>query len=149
MLPSLLPESLKEVPDAKGFKQLRLIEDLEVEKHKESDKLEFQTVLNSGWDNKLGEADAEFVALDCEMEGGTDVDLLIRVSVVDFRGNILFDSLVQPPSQVMETRAHIHGIDEQLYKEAPNYYSVRKHILNLLKGKILIGHTIRHDLEVL
>jgi len=26
---------------------------------------------------------------------------------------------------------------------------VRQHILKLIKGKILIGHTIRHDLEVL
>lgn len=26
---------------------------------------------------------------------------------------------------------------------------MREHILKLIKGKILIGHTIRHDLEVL
>ena len=48
-----------------------------------------------------------------------------------------------------EKRAHIHGIEEYMYKNAPKFEKVRKHVINLLKGKIIVGHTIRHDLEVL
>lgn len=48
------------------------------------------------------------------MEGAAfnEVDLLIRASLVDFRGNVVFDSLVKPPGEVAEFRKHIHGIEE-------------------------------------
>jgi len=83
-------------------------------------------LLNSPWENfsaKSVEDDTEFIAMDCEMEGGAfnEVDLLIRASLVDFRGNVIFDSLVKPPGKVQEKRSHIHGIEEEDYKEAPSF----------------------------
>jgi len=95
-----------------------MAEDLSVERSNLNDKLAFQSLLNSPWENLSAEQSAEdeteFIAIDCEMEGAAlnEVDLLIRASLVDFRGNVIFDSLVQPPGKVHEYRSRIHGIEE-------------------------------------
>lgn len=94
-----------------------MVEDLSVDKSNPNEKLGFQSLLNNAWDNLTAcspEDETEFIALDCEMEGAAfdQVDLLIRASLVDFRGNVVFDSLVKPPGKVSEKRSHIHGIEE-------------------------------------
>lgn len=99
----------------------------------------------------------KYLALDCEMVGTgppphTD-NLLARVSIVNFHGQQIYDSYVLPVPgmKVEDYRTHVSGIREQHLKPgyARPFSTVRKEVLELLQGKILIGHALKKDMQVL
>ena len=95
----------------------------------------------------------KFIAIDCEMVGiGPQPDTtcaLARVSVVDFHGVQLYDSFVLPRERVTDYRTHVSGITPRLLRQARSFDEVQQEVAKLLKGRILIGHHLRHDLEAL
>lgn len=94
----------------------------------------------------------KYVALDCEMVGvgpdGYD-SVLARVSLVDFHGRQVYDSFVRPKERVTDWRTHITGISSKHMAGAREFDDVQKEIADLLRGRILVGHDLRHDLAVL
>ncbi|KAI9827249.1 MAG: 3'-5' exonuclease [Thelocarpon impressellum] len=96
----------------------------------------------------------KFVALDCEMVGigGTGADessVLARVSVVDWHGRQVYDSFVKPRERVTDWRTSISGVGAWHMSTARTLEEVQASIAGLLDGRILVGHGIRHDLQVL
>jgi RNA exonuclease 4 len=94
----------------------------------------------------------KYVALDCEMVGvgpdGYD-SVLARVSLVDFHGRQVYDSFVRPKEHVTDWRTKITGITPKHMATARDFDGVQKEVAELLRGRILVGHDIRHDLAVL
>ncbi|KAI0127178.1 ribonuclease H-like domain-containing protein [Xylariales sp. AK1849] len=94
----------------------------------------------------------KYVALDCEMVGvgpeGHD-SVLARVSLVDFHGRQVYDSYVRPKERVTDWRTKITGISPKQMASARDFENVQKEVADLLQGRILVGHDIRHDLAVL
>ena len=95
----------------------------------------------------------KFIALDCEMVGvGPDPEngsVLARVSIVNYHGHQLYDSFVQPKEKVTDYRTFVSGVTPELLKEARSLEDVQKDVDKLLTGKILVGHSLRHDLDAL
>lgn len=100
----------------------------------------------------------KYVAIDCEMVGvtapGSDVetDALARVSAVDFHGRQVYDSYVRPRGgrgAVVDWRTHISGVGPRHMAKARPFDEVREQIAELLRGRIVVGHDVRHDLRVL
>lgn len=111
--------------------------------------------INSGQHptNKLG----KYIALDCEMVGTgppphTD-NVLARVSLVNFHGDQIYDSYVLPPPNVpiKDYRTHVSGIKPQHLRTgyARPFAEVQQDVSNILDGRILVGHALRNDLNVL
>ncbi|MCJ1239618.1 REX4, RNA exonuclease 4 [Varicellaria rhodocarpa] len=95
----------------------------------------------------------KFIAIDCEMVGvgptpATD-SALARVSVVNYHGQQLYDSFVLPKETVTDYRTHVSGITPYLLRSARTLETVQMDIADLLDGRILIGHSIRNDLDAL
>jgi RNA exonuclease 4 len=94
----------------------------------------------------------KYVAIDCEMvgvgEGGYD-DALARVSVVDFHGRQVYDSFVKPRERVVDWRTHVSGVAPRHMKTARSFEEVQRDVAELLKGRIVVGHDVKHDLRVL
>ncbi|KAH8681757.1 hypothetical protein BX600DRAFT_429674 [Xylariales sp. PMI_506] len=94
----------------------------------------------------------KYVALDCEMVGigpdGYD-SVLARASLVDFHGRQIYDSFVRPKERVTDWRTKITGITPKQMASARDFDEVQQEVAELLKGRILVGHDIRHDLAVL
>ncbi|KAI1824460.1 ribonuclease H-like domain-containing protein [Xylaria intraflava] len=96
----------------------------------------------------------KYVAIDCEMVGvgpaGQD-HALARVSCVDFHGKQVYDSFVIPRETVKDYRTRITGITASMLRApaARPFEEVQTAVADLLKGRILIGHDVRHDLAVL
>jgi RNA exonuclease 4 len=91
------------------------------------------------------------VAIDCEMVG-VDVlktDALARVSVVNHSGYCLLDTFVKPKLKVTDYRTAYSGVREEDLKDAPSLDEVMKKVSVLLKGRILVGHALQNDLDVL
>ena len=99
----------------------------------------------------------KYVALDCEMTGtGPPPHLdhvLARVSMVNFHGEQIYDSYVMPPDgiKVEDYRTHVSGIKPEHVKPgyARSFAQVQKDVSDFIDGRILIGHALRNDLQVL
>jgi RNA exonuclease 4 len=94
----------------------------------------------------------KYVAMDCEMVGiGEDgqESALGRVSLVDFHGRQIYDSYVRPTARVTDWRTRVSGISPKNMATARDFEEVQAQVAELLKGRILVGHDIKHDLEVL
>lgn len=94
----------------------------------------------------------KYVAMDCEMVGvgpdGHD-SVLARVSLVDFHGRQIYDSFVRPRERVTDWRTKITGITPKTMATAREFDQVQQEVADLINGRILVGHDIRHDLAVL
>ncbi|KAK4099307.1 hypothetical protein N658DRAFT_508757 [Parathielavia hyrcaniae] len=94
----------------------------------------------------------KYVAIDCEMvgvgEGGRD-DALARVSAVDFHGRQVYDSFVKPRERVVDWRTHVSGVAPRHMATARRFDEVQAQVAGLLRGRIVVGHDVKHDLRVL
>ena len=95
----------------------------------------------------------KYIAVDCEMVGvGLDPDndsALARVSIVNYHGNQLYDSFVLPKEPVTDYRTFVSGITAELLRTARTLEVVQADVAKLLDGRILIGHSVRNDLDAL
>lgn len=94
----------------------------------------------------------KYIAIDCEMVGvgpGGHESSLARVSIVDFHGRQIYDSYVKQQEKVTDWRTSVSGISPREMRFARDFADVQKEVADLLTGRILIGHDVRHDLDAL
>ncbi|KAJ9187674.1 hypothetical protein P3X46_003101 [Hevea brasiliensis] len=108
----------------------------------------------------------EAVAIDCEMVGGGSdgsLSLCARVCLIDEDENIIFHSYVQPQIPVTNYRYEITGLTEEHLRDAMPLKEVQDKILEILyngesigklrlsggKARLLVGHSLDHDLDCL
>lgn len=102
----------------------------------------------------LTTADAgKYIAIDCEMVGvgptPDDESVIARVSMVNYHGHQIYDSFVQPKEAITDYRTWVSGITPQLLRGARTFETVQADVAKLLDGRILIGHSVKNDLEAL
>lgn len=91
------------------------------------------------------------IAMDCEMVGigdGTE-SMLARVSIVNKHGECLYDKYVKPREKVVDYRTAVSGIRPEQLRNGEDFNIVQKEIADILKGRLLVGHALKHDLNVL
>lgn len=94
----------------------------------------------------------KYIAIDCEMVGvgeGGYGHALARVSIVDFHGRQVYDSYVRPQERVVDWRTRISGIAPKHMAVAREFADVQAQVSQLLHTRILVGHDLKHDLDVL
>ncbi|KAK0744214.1 ribonuclease H-like domain-containing protein [Schizothecium vesticola] len=94
----------------------------------------------------------KYLAIDCEMVGvgpSGHLSALARVSLVDFHGRQVYDSYVRPRETVTDWRTHVSGVGPGHMAAAREFNAVRDEVAGLLRGKIVVGHDVKHDLAVL
>lgn len=92
------------------------------------------------------------VAIDCEMVGiGEDgkENMLARVSIVNSLGECLYDTFVKPTAPVTDYRTPVSGVRPCDLKNAEKFLVAQKRVMELLNGRILVGHAVHNDLIVL
>ncbi|KIO21197.1 hypothetical protein M407DRAFT_80657, partial [Tulasnella calospora MUT 4182] len=94
-----------------------------------------------------------YIAVDCEMVqvGDAREFSLARISIVNFFGHVVLDTYVKQTRQVTEYLTAISGIRPSDLKgpNAQSFDEVQQVVRELFKGRIIIGHSIQHDLDVL
>ncbi|KAL3316814.1 hypothetical protein Ciccas_004543, partial [Cichlidogyrus casuarinus] len=98
------------------------------------------------------------MAIDCEMVGVVDpssgqnpseLSALGRVSIVDYYGNTVYDTYCVPALPIVDYRTKWSGIRPEHLKQAPDFSTVRQQVIDIVKGRILVGHAIKNDFRAL
>ncbi|XP_075885172.1 interferon-stimulated 20 kDa exonuclease-like 2 [Nelusetta ayraudi] len=95
---------------------------------------------------------SKILAIDCEMVGTGpkgSISQLARCSLVSYSGDVVYDKYIKPAAPVTDYRSRWSGIRPRDLANATPYAEARKEILNLLGGKLVIGHAIHNDFRVL
>lgn len=94
----------------------------------------------------------KYLSMDCEFVGvGADgkESVLARVSIVNYYGYVIFDSFVKPTEKVTDWRTWISGVSPSNMHDAIDFKEAQEKVSKILEGRILVGHSIHHDLESL
>ncbi|KAM3955134.1 uncharacterized protein ACR2FA_010880 [Aphomia sociella] len=94
----------------------------------------------------------KFVAMDCEMVGvghGGNDHMLARVSLVNKFGDCIYDKYVRAREEVTDYRTEISGIRREDMLNGEDFTTVQKEVAELIKGRVLVGHSLKNDLSVL
>ncbi|KAJ3552256.1 hypothetical protein NM688_g4247 [Phlebia brevispora] len=96
----------------------------------------------------------QFCSISCLVVGagqGGSTHMLARVAIMDYRGNTIYGTYVQPTIPVTDYRTTTTGITAEHLApgNATPFNEVQQRVANLIKGKIIIGHALWHDLSVL
>lgn len=94
----------------------------------------------------------QLVSLDCEMVGTGPtgrVSEVARCSLVDYNGHVLFDKYIRPIGPVTDFRSQWSGIRKHHLTQATSFSHARDQVKSLLKGKVLVGHSVLVDLKSL
>jgi len=95
-------------------------------------------------------ASESYIAIDCEMVSTEqDKNSLARVSIINMDCEVLLDMFVKPEGKVVNYRTFVTGIRHRHLKFAKSFAEVRKKVKEIIRGKILVGHAVHHDLQAL
>lgn len=93
------------------------------------------------------------LALDCEMvqTGGPKDQSLARISIVNWAGDVVLDSLVKPDKPVTDYVTQYSGITEEMLKPVTTTLKdIQNQLLDLITPRtILVGHSLESDLNAL
>jgi len=134
------------------FTEKHLIESLNVGLIHPKKPIMFYSMLNQG--NKRGK-ETQVLALDCERIRTEEGERLARVSIVNFYGNIVFDTLVKPCDyhdqsfKVLDYREWITGIKPIDLAHAPSFSNIEPILKKIVRNKTIVGHSLADDLAIL
>ncbi|MCI4380164.1 hypothetical protein PGIGA_G00236930 [Pangasianodon gigas] len=92
------------------------------------------------------------LAMDCEMVGtgpNGQFSELARCSLLNYSGAVIYDKYILPRRPVTDYRTQWSGIKKEHLIKALPYKEARNEILQIIKGKVIIGHALCHDFAVL
>lgn len=87
--------------------------------------------------------------IDVETTGLGYRDEVIEIAIVDVRENVLFNSLIKPSKPISPQSTKIHGITNEMVKDAPSFLQVWKKILNIVKDKDLYFYNCDFDCRMI
>lgn len=89
------------------------------------------------------------VILDTETTGLSEADRVVELSVIDFRGRILYNGLFDPEMPMPAKASEINGITDDMLENQPKFADMAGKIARILRGKTIIGWSIGFDLRML
>jgi RNA exonuclease 4 len=104
-------------------------------------------------DQKVGEL-TSVLAMDGEFVGvgrNGRSNALARISIVNFEGKVVYDKFVKPIEPVTDFRTKFSGIraKDLASDEAVSFADAQKRVSEIIKDRVVVGHSLQNDLKVL
>lgn len=114
----------------------------------------FKLLPNSKKDNAINWAkevlsSPDYLILDTETTGLSLSDEIVQIGIINLKGEILMDSLIKPSITIPPKASEIHGITDDMVKNAPTFSDVYTQIDNILKEKEIIIYNANFDIKML
>ncbi|CUY73901.1 DNA polymerase III subunit epsilon [Serratia marcescens] len=89
------------------------------------------------------------LVLDTETTGLDDKAEIIEIAVIDATGKVLLNTLVKPSKPIPAEATAIHGITDEMVKDAPTWPEVNPQLCSLISGKTIAIYNAEYDLRLL
>lgn len=89
------------------------------------------------------------VILDTETTGLDLTAEIIEISLINLRGEILVNTLVKPRNPIPMSATNIHGITDEMVKNAPSWEVVWPWVQQAIQGKLVVIYNASFDIRML
>lgn len=89
------------------------------------------------------------LVLDTETTGLDDKAEIIEIAVIDATGKVLLNTLVKPSKPIPPEATAIHGITDEMVKDAPTWPEVSPQLCSLISGKTIAIYNAEYDIRLL
>ena len=89
------------------------------------------------------------VILDTETTGLDSNAEVVEVSIIDSSGKALLDTLIKPLYPIPEEVIRIHGITNEMVKDAPIWPDVHETFCEIIKGRKLLIYNAEYDQRII
>jgi DNA polymerase-3 subunit epsilon len=87
--------------------------------------------------------------LDTETTGLTFTDQIVEICVLDHDGTVLVDSLIKPLVRISVSAANIHGITNEMVKNAPTWAELWPVIESILSSRRIAIYNSEFDVRMM
>lgn len=102
------------------------------------------------WAKSLLASPETWVILDTETTGLDSTDQIVQVAAIDGAGNVLLDNvLIKPTISISERASQIHGITDEVVKDARSFAEVWEKIYQVIYGKTMIIYNAGFDIRLM
>ncbi|MEJ2601029.1 MAG: 3'-5' exonuclease [Anaerolineales bacterium] len=92
---------------------------------------------------------AKPVFIDTETTGLNQRAEIVEISIVDYDGKTLFDNLVHPRSPIPPDVIRLHGIDNDMVKDAPGWDQVWPQVESILRERYTGIYNLEFDVRMM
>jgi DNA polymerase-3 subunit epsilon len=83
--------------------------------------------------------------LDTETTGLSVMDEICEIAVVDLAGEVLINNLVKPTKRIPPSTSAIHGITDDLVKDAPTFGDLLPRLEEILRTRTILVYNLEFD----
>ncbi|MFQ0827138.1 3'-5' exonuclease [Serratia fonticola] len=93
--------------------------------------------------------DNNCLILDTETTGlGEDAEI-VEITIINSHGSILLNTLVKPTVSIPAEATAIHGITDEMVKDAPRWMDIHGEFCHLIAGKPVVTYNANYDIRLI
>lgn len=91
---------------------------------------------------------SDFNVLDTETTGLDDGEI-VQIAIINSVGETLLDTLIKPARFIPPSATQIHGITDEICKDAPSWFEITEKIRSIITGKPLVIYNAVYDRKMM